>query len=71
MPFDGLEGHYGRMTADKCQRWIKIAQYRNWLITGGSDFHGEIKPLSSLGSSWIGEETFQKLYVHFQEQSQK
>jgi hypothetical protein len=31
------------------------------VITGGSDYHGEIKPMSTLGSSWIEEEEFNKL----------
>lgn len=65
MPFDGIEGYYGRFYAHQQERWVKIGQYRKWLITGGSDFHGTIKPTLALGSSWVNEETFNILYQHF------
>lgn len=66
MPFDGLEGYYARLTPVQNERWVKIATKKNWLITGGSDFHGNLKPQIDLGASWIGEETFkilQKRYI--------
>lgn len=66
LPFDGIEGYYGRFHASNHQRFLKIAARKNWLITGGSDYHGTIKPLIQLGNSWIGEETFSILYQHFQ-----
>jgi 3',5'-nucleoside bisphosphate phosphatase len=64
-PFDGLEGYYSRMHLSQNKRWIKIAENRDWFVTGGSDFHGEIKPETSLGASWVREETFQKLRQHY------
>lgn len=66
MKFDGIEGYYGRFTPAQQERWVKIGLHRGWLITGGSDFHGEIKPNLPLGSSWVNEETFQIFYQHFQ-----
>ncbi len=66
MNFDGIEGYYGRFAAPQQERWVKMGLHRGWLITGGSDFHGEIKPNIPLGSSWVNEETFQVLYQHFQ-----
>lgn len=66
MNFDGIEGYYGRFTPVQQERWVKIGLHRGWLITGGSDFHGNIKPNLPLGSSWVNEETFQTLYQHFQ-----
>jgi predicted metal-dependent phosphoesterase TrpH len=66
MPFDGIEGYYGRFTLSQQERWIKIGRHRQWLVTGGSDFHGEIKPNLPLGSSWVNEDTFQILYERFQ-----
>lgn len=65
MPFNGLEGYYGRFPLQANERWLKIGARKDWIITGGSDFHGEIKPNLPLGSSWVNEETFQTLYQHF------
>jgi predicted metal-dependent phosphoesterase TrpH len=61
MNFDGLEGYYARLSQAQNERWIKIANKKNWMITGGSDFHGDIKPGNPLGGSWVREETFQVL----------
>lgn len=61
MPFDGLECFYARFNISQNKRWTAIADLRGWLMTGGSDFHGDIKPMISLGSSWTREETFRKL----------
>ncbi len=66
MPFDGIEGHYARFPATENTRWINIGKSKDWIITGGSDFHGAIKPQLPLGSSWVDEATFQILYQHFQ-----
>lgn len=61
MNFDGMESYYGNFPPQRHQKWIKIATNKNWLITGGSDFHGSIKPHIPLGCSWINEERFQIL----------
>lgn len=61
LPFDGIEVFYGRFHINQIKRWEEVAKQRNWLITGGSDFHGSIKPDLPLGASWIGEEPFRKL----------
>lgn len=65
MHFDGIEGYYGRFQPADQERWVKIGKRRGWLITGGSDFHGDMKPHISLGSSWVNEETFQILEDRF------
>lgn len=65
MPFDGIEGYYARFSPEQEERWIKVGKRKGWLITGGSDFHGEIKPNNPLGCSWVGEETFNVLYELF------
>jgi len=65
MPFDGLEGYYANLYREQEEKWLKIAEGKNWIITGGSDYHGKTKPLNYLGSSWVKEETFQLLYTHF------
>ncbi|HEV8050997.1 MAG TPA: phosphatase, partial [Parachlamydiaceae bacterium] len=59
--FDGIECYYGKFLATAHTRWLKIANHRNWLITGGSDFHGTAKPMLNLGCSWIGTDHFQIL----------
>lgn len=65
MNFDGIEGYYARFPVSQHARWIKIGEQRGWFITGGSDFHGDIKPTIPLGSAWVGEDTFNILYDHF------
>lgn len=65
--FDGLEGYYCLQSPAQNARWIKEGLSRNWLITGGSDFHGSIKPQISLGCSTVGKELFDKLYSRFKE----
>jgi 3',5'-nucleoside bisphosphate phosphatase len=65
MPLDGLECYYARFTLEQAKKWIDLAQQRKWLMTGGSDYHGHTKPHNSLGSSWVGKETFDLLYTHF------
>lgn len=61
MDFDGIECYYSKFFSHEHLRWIKIANHRKWLITGGSDFHGDIKPTIPLGCSWIDEENFNRL----------
>jgi predicted metal-dependent phosphoesterase TrpH len=65
MDFDGIEGYYARFHSTKNERWVQIGNRKNWLITGGSDFHGAIKPELSLGCSWTNQDTFNTLYEHF------
>jgi len=61
MPFDGMECYYANFSLAQNKRWLKIATKKNWLITGGSDFHGEIKPQISLGASFTPQDEFNKL----------
>lgn len=67
MPFDGIEGYYARFPASVHERWLKIGARKGWIITGGSDFHGSIKPNLPLGCSWVNGETFAILQHHFQQ----
>lgn len=62
--FDGLEGYYGKLPLDQNSKWVEIAQRKGWIITGGSDFHGDVKPTVPLGCSWINEETFRRIQQH-------
>lgn len=70
MPFDGLEGYYARFPRDQNEKWLAVALKKNWLVTGGSDFHGEVKAHSVLGSSWTNEETFNLLFKRFKSNSE-
>nr|MBA2728942.1 phosphatase [Parachlamydiaceae bacterium] len=65
MNFDGLECYYSRFPLAAQKPWIKIATQKNWLMTGGSDFHGDIKPMVSLGCSWVDEARFNILQNRF------
>lgn len=61
LPFDGIECYYALYPPVVHQKWLKLAAERNWLVTGGSDFHGAIKPHIPLGCSWTPEESFRQL----------
>lgn len=61
MPFDGIECYYSKFPMEDHNRWVEIALERGWLITGGSDFHGNLKPLIPLGCSWIDQDNYDKL----------
>lgn len=60
-PFDGLECYYGRLHKEQEAPWIKIAQEKGWIATGGSDYHGTLRPYIQLGCSWVGQAVFQRL----------
>jgi len=61
MPFDGIECYYGRYSPQE-KKWLGIAKEKGWLISGGSDFHGSVKPHIELGCSWVDEENAIKLF---------
>lgn len=67
MPFDGLEGYYAQFPLAQNSRWLEVAKQKNWLVLGGSDFHGEAKPTLKLGSSWTPESTFRAVQQLFLE----
>jgi predicted metal-dependent phosphoesterase TrpH len=63
LPLDGVEGHYARLAPHQEQAWLRLAEQKNWFITGGSDFHTPHHPyLNQLGSSWTPPKTFELLY---------
>lgn len=61
LPFDGLECYYCRIFK---KSWMEIALAKGWLVSGGSDFHGSVKPENELGCSGVDEETFNKIFQH-------
>lgn len=62
LPFDGIEAFYAHMGAIENHRWKEIAERHGMFSTGGSDFHGKIKPEGRFGSSWAPESTLDRLY---------
>lgn len=65
MNFDGIECYYAKFPLEQQERWIEVAKKKNLMITGGSDFHGSIKPTIPLGASYVGEELFHPLLELF------
>ncbi len=61
-PFDGIECHYSKCFPSEEKRWIKMAEKKKLLISGGSDFHGSVKPHIPLGCSWVDEKTFRSIF---------
>ncbi len=61
MDFDGIECYYSMMPRDQEQKWLDIAKEYDLQISGGSDFHGFVKPQVSIASSWIDEEAYLKI----------
>lgn len=54
LPLDGVEAFSSYHTAEQAAFYVKQAEKRNLLITGGSDFHGRIKPNIELGTvDWL------------------
>jgi 3',5'-nucleoside bisphosphate phosphatase len=60
LPIDGVEAYYGRYH-HKASFWVNLAMDKGWIITGGSDFHGDPRPDISLGASWCNQDTFLRL----------
>ncbi|PIS03114.1 MAG: phosphatase [Chlamydiae bacterium CG10_big_fil_rev_8_21_14_0_10_42_34] len=61
LPFDGIECYYSMLAKAQELPWVKLAKDKDLIATGGSDYHGEIKPHIRLGSSWVNEEIFEQL----------
>jgi 3',5'-nucleoside bisphosphate phosphatase len=62
LKFDGIECHYARFLPEQESRWLKIAKEKNWLVSGGSDFHGSNKEYIELGCSWVNEVIFHQIF---------
>lgn len=66
-PFDGLECEYAQMSPKQNAPWLTLASERKLLMTGGSDFHGSVKPTLKLGATVIDQEKFSPLLAHLHE----
>lgn len=60
-PFDGIECYYALLPKGQELPMLKIAEERKLIPTGGSDYHGAIKPHIPLGCSWVTEPVFDAL----------
>ncbi len=49
-PFDGIEAYYAHFPAKQARAWLQLADAHGLFVTGGSDYHGDIKQYR-LGSS--------------------
>lgn len=61
LPFNGIECYYANLHKEQEKPWVNLAKERGLIATGGSDYHGTLKPHISLGCSWVGEQTFLQL----------
>ncbi len=62
--FSGLECFYGKFSYRYEKLWLKIAKESHLLISGGSDFHGSMKPHLSLGCSYVDREVFSSIFIN-------
>lgn len=60
--FDGIETFYGLMPPHLEKPVVEFALFHKLIMTGGSDFHGDMTPHLRLGCSFTPEETFNKFY---------
>lgn len=59
-PWDGIEVYYSEHSPAQVQRFADIAHQRNWLTTGGSDYHGDhTKKNNLLGQGGLTAQLFQ------------
>ena len=67
MGLKGIEAYYPEQSRDLTARYIKIADRHGLLITGGTDFHGSIKPEIKMGSGrgnfFVPYELYEKLIL--------
>lgn len=61
LPFDGIECYYSIYPKTAELPWVRLAKEKGWIATGGSDYHGAIRPRVSLGASWVGLAAFEAL----------
>ena len=50
MGMDGIEAYYSEQSARKQEAYLGLARKLDMVVSGGSDFHGTVKPAISLGS---------------------
>jgi 3',5'-nucleoside bisphosphate phosphatase len=62
LPFDGIECFYSTNLPGMEKRWVRIAEKKGWLMSGGSDFHGDFKEAIPLGCSFVNQAQFRSIF---------
>jgi hypothetical protein len=57
----GLEAYYPEHTQAMINFYLGLAQKHNLLVTGGSDYHGDVKPEVKIGSAKIPYSLVEKI----------
>lgn len=60
-PFDGWECFYAKFSIEQNNTMVEIAKKHHFIMTGGSDFHGTVKPHTALGSTYTDEDNLARL----------
>lgn len=59
---DGIEAHYSKYTPKQEQKFLEIARDLRLLVSGGSDWHGELHhPEITFGSGGVSEKEFNEI----------
>ncbi len=62
MPWDGIETYYSEHSNSDVRRFRAVVESRNWISTGGSDYHGDYgKHVDRLGQAGLSQEQFGEL----------
>lgn len=62
MPWDGIETYYAEHNNSDVKKFKRIVADRNWIATGGSDYHGDYgKHVDCLGRTGLSEPQFAEL----------
>ncbi len=62
MPWDGIETFYAEHSNSDVRRFKAIVEARNWIASGGSDYHGDYgKHIDRLGQAGLSEEQFARM----------
>jgi hypothetical protein len=60
----GLEVFYPEHDQRATARYLRLARQFSLLVTGGSDYHGEVRPVSQLGSPGLPEEYYHQFKAY-------
>lgn len=61
MGMDGIEVYHPKHEDTRIEKLKRMAEENNWLITGGSDYHGEVRSLSSLAECGVNNTTVKEI----------
>lgn len=61
LKLDGWECYYARFSAHQNEEMVAIADKHGFIRTGGSDYHGAIKPFNEIGSAYTDSENIARI----------